>query len=266
MKQFNISKYKIAIYALAILLGGIYIGCSKNNMTAPSAGNFALSVKKVSPSTGSITSGDTLTFDAVKILLKNVELFSDSGGEGEGGGEDHGGDDDGGHGEGHDGGGHLEHSEEVEAGPFVVDLNLTGSANTIALVNIPAGTYNGVKFEIHRMSREETIPDSEFIDSTCGEKGYSIIVSGTYLGTHFIFKSRESVNQRVTFPTPIIVTENGLIEVTLTVDPFSWFRFNGNLIDPGNPENYELINQLIKESFGHCFDNDDWDGHNHHDP
>jgi hypothetical protein len=245
MRQFNIQRYKIAIYVIAFLLTGIYFGCSDNSTTAPHAGNFALSVQKASPSPGSATGGDSLTFDTVKIMLKNVELFSDSGRFGEG--EDH------------------ERSEEVEAGPFVVDLNLNGSVNTVALTNIPAGTYNGVKFEIHRIGRFETIPDSEFIDSTCGERGYSIIASGTYLGTHFIFKSRHSFNQRVLFPSPITVTENGFINVTLTVDPYSWFKFNGNYIDPNNPANYELINQLIRESFGHCFREGDWDGYHHHD-
>ena len=235
MEQYDKGKLQSVVYIILFVIAGMLIGCS-NNTTAPVAGNFSLSIKKDVPSPAAVDQ-DTLTLETVKILLKNVELFLDSDEEG----EEH------------------ERSEEVEVGPFVVNLNLSGTLNPITLTNIPEGTYKGVKFEIHRLGREEAAIDSEFIDSTCGEKGYSIIVSGTYLGNPFVFKSGKSFNQRVYFPGPVTITSGGFINVTLTVDPYSWFEKDGNFIDPNNPENYWLINHLIKESF-RSFKDDDRDG------
>ncbi len=242
MKHFSIGMVKNSFYIISFLLFGSLIGCNSNsNSTAPSVGNFSLSVKNV-PQSLNTSPSDTLSLDSVKIMMKNVELFSDSmGGEWR----------------------HEEY-EEVKSGPFIVNLNLSGSINTIALTNIPAGTYNGVNFEIHRLNRHEAVIDSEFIDSTCGENGYSMIVTGSYLGNPFIYKSRQSFNQHVLFTNPVAVTSDGLINVTLTVDPYSWFNQNGNYIDPGNPDNYRLINRLIRESFHNCFKDDDRDGHPDH--
>lgn len=240
MKLFKFKLLNDVFYLVPFLLFGMVMGCNSNT-TAPPVGNFSLSVQKATGPSFGIQS-DTLSIDTVKIMLKNVELFSDSSGEG----EEH------------------EGSEEIETGPFVVNLNLNGSVNIIALTNIPAGTYNGVKFEIHRVYRSEESLDPEFIDSTCGERGYSIIVKGSYLGNPFIFKSKKSFNQHVLFPAPITVTNDGLINVTLSVDPFSWFVQNGNYIDPANPENSYLINELIRNSFGHCFRDDDHNGEHDH--
>jgi hypothetical protein len=239
MKIFSFNLIKGSFYIISFLLFGLLIGCDSNS-TSPSIGNFSLSIQKSGgPSVG--LKSDTLSIDEVKIMMKNVELFSGSS-EGE----------------------ENEDSEEVELGPFVINLNLNGSVNTIALVNVPEGTYKGVKFEIHRLNRDEAPLDSEFIDSTCGEKGYSVIVKGTYFGNSFVYKSRKSFNQHVLFPNPIAVTNNGLINVTLTVDPYIWFIQNGTYIDPTNPNNYWLINELIRSSFRNCFREDDHNGDHGH--
>lgn len=237
MKQINFKLLKGSFYLIPFLLLGLMIGCNSNS-TAPPIGNFSLSIQKA-PGPSSVAGSDTLFIDTVKIMMKNVELFSGSSGKG----EEH------------------EDSEEVELGPFVIDLNLNGSINTIALTNVPEGTYNGVKFEIHRLNRSEASLDPEFIDSTCGERGYSIIVKGSYFGNPFIYKSRKSFNQHVLFTNPITVTNNGLINVTLTVDPYSWFIQNGTYIDPTDQNNYWLINNLIRSSFQNCFRDDNHDGH-----
>lgn len=240
MKIFKIELIKGSSYLITFLLLGSLVGCDSNS-TSPSIGNFSLSVQKAGgPSVG--VKSDTLSIDTVKIMMKNVELFSGSSGEEE----------------------EQEDSEEVELGPFVINLNLNGSVNTIALANVPEGTYRGVKFEIHRLNRDEAPLDSEFIDSTCGEKGYSVIVKGTYFGNPFIYKSRKSFKQHVFFPNPIPVTNDGLINVTLTVDPYSWFIQNGAYIDPADPNNYSLINDLIKSSFRNCFRDDDHNGDHDH--
>jgi hypothetical protein len=236
MNQNNFYKYTRRLYIVPILLSGLIIGCSSDS-TAPQIGNFSLSIKKADV-TSHFASLDTLTLDTVKIMMKNVELFTDSSGrEGE-----------------------REDSAEVETGPFVINLNLNGSLNTIALTDIPEGAYRGVKFEIHRLWRNEVFTDSEFIDSTCGERGYSVMVRGSYMGNPFVYKSRQSFIQRVRFPNPVTVSNNGLINVTLTVDPYTWFMLNGNYINPNKERNHRLIDRLIRISFQNCLKDYDHNG------
>ncbi len=236
MSNIRIKQKKNFLVIITFILTGLLIGCG-NNSTSPTLNNFSLSIQK-DPNSPGASASDTLNIDTVKIMLKNVELFSDSLNY------------------------HEEHedSEEVEIGPFVVNLNLNGSLNTIALTDIPAGTYRGVKFEIHRLNRNEAVLDSEFIDSTCGQKGYSVIVKGTYFDSSFVYKSRKSFHQRVIFPAPITVTDNGMINVTLTVDPYTWFYKDGTYLDPNDYNNHWMIDKLIRNSFNTCFKDNDRNG------
>lgn len=240
MRQNKIRSINKFFFLISFLFAALLIGC-KSTSTSPSNENFSLSIQKSALGSNTIQS-DTLTLDTVKISLKNVELISDSSS---------------GYGEGED-------SEEVKMGPFIVNLNLNGSLNTIALTNIKAGTYTGVKFEIHRLENDEVSLDSEFTDSTCGKQGYSIVVTGSYLGTAFVFKSRKSFHQHVLFSNPITVTDNGMINVTLTVDPYSWFIKDGNYINPADPTNFRIIDQQIRTSFQNGFIDNNRNGHPGH--
>ena len=70
---------------------------------------------------------------------------------------------------------HNEHSDEVniKIGPFVVYLNLNGVTTDFAVSNISPGSYNHIKFEIHKIEASETPPDPEFKDGDDSSLRYS---------------------------------------------------------------------------------------------
>jgi len=52
---------------------------------------------------------------------------------------------------------------------------------------------------------------------------YSVIVKGIFNSTPFIYKSRKPAHQDLKLETPLVVDEDGVANLTILVDPFSWF-------------------------------------------
>jgi hypothetical protein len=136
----------------------------------------------------------------------------------------------------------------LKEGPFVLSLNLANDSNVVTVNTVPAGTYYGAKFEIHKLSESEVSPDTEFVDNTTG-KTYTIIVQGEYNGLPFTFKSATPAKELVEFQNPIPVTSTGFINVTFLVNPYSWFTVDDQQLNPGDPNNNEMINAQIRASF-----------------
>ena len=179
----------------------------------------------------STASNDVMTIDTAKILITRVMLHSEA-----------------------------NDSLKVESNPVVVYLNLTGSAQTVATANVPQGSYNRVKFEIHLPAQNESVPDQEFRTGANGNERFSIIVKGTFNGTAFVFKSRDVINQSVTIDPPLEVADSiGTANATLTVDVNTWFTLGlGGLLDPTDTSasNVAMINNNIRASFRAFRDND----------
>jgi hypothetical protein len=69
--------------------------------------------------------------------------------------------------------------KDFRSRPFVVSLTDT-SLHQIAVGNVPQGTYDQVKFELHKPDQNEDVPDPDFRERPVGNKRYSIIVIGSY--------------------------------------------------------------------------------------
>ncbi|MDX1587148.1 MAG: hypothetical protein R3222_10395 [Balneolaceae bacterium] len=153
-------------------------------------------------------------------------------------------------------------SLEFETGPFVVQLNLDGSLNTVAVNNVPAGQYDEIEFDVHKPEDTETPPDPDFKIGTSGDERFSVIIQGTYNGENFTYRSSENMDQEIEFSTPLNITEDtDRINVTLTVDLSEWFTDeNGNPLDPTLVDNENAIDDSIERSFEDAFEDDDEDG------
>ena len=171
----------------------------------------------------------TLELTEVKILLSDIKLEMEDG-------EDH-------NGEGED-----EHYI-LRVDPFVINLNLDGAATNFTVANAPAGLYEEVEFKIHKVGASETPPDSEFKEGDDESLRYSVIAKGNYNNVPFVYKSKKSTHQELNFETPIEILENSFTNLTILVDPHSWFYKDGVLLDPSNPANENDIDNNIKESF-----------------
>lgn len=216
----TIIKNKISALILAVLIStaGLY-GCS-DTTTAPQADNLSFS------STSSIDSvGDQsyLILDTVKILIKDIKLNVSN---------------------------INEDSTNFKVGPFVLFLNLTSSINTIDFAIIPAGSYDKIKFEIHKLNDNEAIPDPDFADAN---GRYSVVVKGSYFGNYFVYKSTKSAHQKLSFPNSLPISSAALSNVTLIVKPYIWFIKNGIYLDPRDPVNSNDIDNNIKDNINHNF-------------
>ncbi len=118
-------------------------------------------------------------------------------------------------------------------GPFLVDLT-NGTPTQITLDTIPPGTYNGIRFVIHKLRRNDVTMNPTFPDSLIG---YSIVVRGTvrYAGkadTSFVFKA--DIDQEFKVKGNFVVAQgDNAVPYVLNFDMASWFKdFNGRILDP----------------------------------
>jgi hypothetical protein len=205
---------------LAALISAGFYGCSDSS-TSPQMDNLNFSVMSTTDSIGD--SQDILVLDTVKVLIKDIKLNVAN---------------------------NNQDSINFKVGPFVLFLNLTSSINTISSAIIPAGNYEKVKFEIHKLNDNEEVPDPEFADVN---GRYSVIVKGTYLGNYFIYKSTKSAHQILQFPSNLPIASTNLSNVTMIVKPYIWFIENGVYIDPRVPENSNDIDNNIKDNIKNNF-------------
>jgi len=175
---------------------------------------------------------DVIELDTIKILIRDIKIKSKSGSD----------------------------TSSIKVGPFVVKLNLAGTTTDFAINNIPTGSYDRIKFEIHKIEASETLSDPEFREGTDASLRYSVIVKGKYNTVPFIYKSRKSAKQDLKLETPVTVDENGVANLTITVDPFTWFADSVNTFDPTDPANENDIDNNIKESFKKAFRDNNHDG------
>jgi len=148
---------------------------------------------------------------------------------------------------------------DVKVGPFVVQLDLTPKVVIAAINRIPVGNYDKVKFQIHKPSPNETISDPDFTEST--SKRFSVVAKGFYNGVPFVYKSAITVERKIEFENhSVLIDAAPLVNVTLRVNPYSWFLQNGALLDPGNEQNQHEIDKNIKESLKRAFRDLNCDG------
>jgi hypothetical protein len=144
-----------------------------------------------------------------------------------------------------DGYGHQVHFK----GPFVVGLQDTTPVQ-IALDTIPPGTYNGIKFVVHRLrsrdiSRDPSLPDSLL--------GYSVVVAGSVKNsggdwTSFLFKT--DINEEFKAKGDFVVSPGDIMSpYVLKFDLTSWFKGPyGRILDPNNSMDRRWIRYAIKAS------------------
>lgn len=174
-------------------------------------------------STDTAESGVIIFIDTVKILIKDIKLNAIN---------------------------NNSDSINFKTGPFVIypDMNLRVVLMTGGY--IPEGTYDRVRFMIHKLNNNETPPDPEFADA---DGRYSVIVKGSYLGVPFVYKSSKSAHQILSFPNSLFVNSSGKTNITLKVTPYVWFIKNGVYMNPSDASNRNDIDNNIKNNINGNF-------------
>ncbi len=151
-------------------------------------------------------------------------------------------------------------------GPFVVHVRDTVAIN-FASATLPAGTYTGIKFDIHRIGVGEKFEDSDdfnharHTDDDSAITDYSIVVWGAVhkdsAWVPFEFKDNQNLEFKVKGTFTISNTTSS-VNIALNFNMGSWFvnPYNGAILDPTDMSfrNYVMIQQAIRASFqeGRC--------------
>ncbi|MEZ4703454.1 MAG: hypothetical protein R2834_24200 [Rhodothermales bacterium] len=141
-------------------------------------------------------------------------------------------------------------SLDFRAGSVVVNLDLDDQPVVVSVGSIPAGVYEHVSFQIHKPEDNETVSDPDFKEGTSGNERFSVVVSGTYDGQPFTYKSRKTAQQRIDFsPNLVIANPDTTLDVALTVDVDGWFvDENGQELNPLNESDSNDIDDAIRRS------------------
>lgn len=145
---------------------------------------------------------------------------------------------------------------ELKTGPMLVDLPLDASTRSVVSVNVPAGTYEEIEFEIDAVSSHSDDHPAEvqaFLAAHPGFEGVSIRVEGTYNGEPFVFTTGVEVEMELEFQPPITV-DGTASNLVIHVDLANWFRTEtGTVIDPrtanAGGENKSRVDENIEKSF-----------------
>ena len=216
------TKMKLKVYVLfliAVISAAGLNGCSdSNNSVEPvTADNLGLNAIGSTDSAGD--SQNYFILDTVKILIKDIKLNVAN---------------------------NNQDSTNFKTGPFVLYINTFSKINEISTALIPSGSYDKIKFEIHKLNNNEVSPDPEFFDAN---GTYSVIVKGWYLGNYFVYKSSKSAHQIINFPDTIPLATGARTNITLVVKPYIWFIKNNVYMDPNVPANSNDIDNNIKDNF-----------------
>lgn len=227
MKTKKSFKSTVLLAVIFTFLLAVASGCGEDSSLNSSAENTSLSVML----DNSAVNPAEITITEAKALITALELETEPSGT----------------------------SQYIRITPFVIYFNIGGAVITVTSGNLPGGTWNKIKFKIHKPEDTEQIPDPEFREGTSGSQRYSFIIKGTYNGNNFVYKSRKSVNMIINLVAPI-VTGNGSRNITMIIDPGMWFKNGTVIIDPLDPDNENIIDDNIKNSFRRAFKDDDKNG------
>lgn len=214
--------FKLKLTFLTLVLAAVFLsvmGCNEDTVTTNQSDNLEIS----SMSTSDSTDTGILILSEVKILVKDIKLNVSASGE---------------------------DSANFKVGPYVLYLNMNSNVNIIGSAFIPVGTYDKVRFMIHKLGDSEPVPDPDFADVN---GRYSVVVKGTYAGVSFVFKSDKSAHQKLTFPGSLQVSASGKSNITIQARPYIWFIKNGVYLDPTNTANWSDIENNIKDNINNNF-------------
>jgi hypothetical protein len=242
---------------LASILAAVLVMAACGDSTGPAAGTsvsltFASDVPSgpalapglaAAPARAPITDGvNTLDVTSVKVVLKRIELKSaevaDCNVEPQPAG-----------------------CEDFRSDPVLVDVPVNGSTRQDVSIDLPAGTYDEVKFDIH----EVTASDGAFLTANPTMANRSIVVEGTYNGDPFFFETNMSQEQTFMLVPSLVVGDGGVAtNVTIRFDVSTWFvDAQGDLFDPSTASTGEPNESVAEENIQNsikAFEDRDKDG------
>lgn len=215
---------------LAILLcaaAAFTSGCDENGGITIPSGATELTVSMMS--NDALT--DAVTITEAKALITNIQYKRETGA----------------------------HSQLHHTGPFVINFGLGGSLTELLTGYIVRDKYINAQFQLHQPDENETVTDPEFVQGTASHQRFSFIIKGTYNGTSFTYRSKQSMALTVNMNA---VSNINLKKqnITIAFNETLWFKNGSTELDPNDPNNAAIIDANIKNSFKIAFVDNNKDG------
>ncbi len=266
--------YTSILFLLAVTTGLMISGCTKDVPTepvqsaTPTVGmsvSFSGAGSAEQPRDLGVLFTDSLHIDSAIVVFSRIKFLAHADSEAVDSSDDD-----------HDSDDHDSDDDEESVsfkGPFVVHVYDTVAID-LGKKELPAGTYDGIKFNIHKLKQHEHHKHckkrhqyDEWDDPSV--VGSSIIVWGSvYKDSAWQqFKFRFNGNLEFKIKGDFVVpATTSTVNIALHFDMGSWFRnpHDGTLLDPTDTSrrNVKLIRQAIRASFNHCRSgHDSGDGH-----
>lgn len=153
--------------------------------------------------------------------------------------------------------------EKFETGSVLLDLPLNGQTETTVTVPVPVGMYDGLEFDIHKVTRDQE--DSVFAAAHPDMVDKSIRIQGTFNGQPFTYETDLDVEQEFDLNPPLVIDDTTTAtNVTVRLSLDAWFRDGaGNLVNPQEGNKGGQYESLIKENIKQnieAFEDHDKDG------
>lgn len=121
--------------------------------------------------------------------------------------------------------------DDVEIGPFLIDLPLTAGVTPAIALDVPPGTYDELELVLHTPDDDDA-DDRAFLAANPGFRRISAIVEGRFNGQPFTYVTRARAKYELEFEPPITIGPEG-DRITVDVNVGAWFvRRGGGLISP----------------------------------
>ncbi|MDP4221218.1 MAG: hypothetical protein Q8916_02595 [Bacteroidota bacterium] len=250
-KKISIGRVLFPIVFAAVSM--IYVGCSSSTSSTPSSTNQSTINTYTAMDKGTVTSSafqdkspavegsgstaDSIVITRARIVISSLKMHTVGDA-----------DDDSLH--------HFKDGDPdvIKAGPFIAEFD-SGAEKIISTITIPPGTYDRIKFEIHKLNENEDqslLNDPLFGDFVNGGR-YTFIIDGFAWvnGTAyaFSFKSSQTDNVTVFLDPPAVFDTAHVYDLRLIFNPKLMFGRTGlRPLDPRDPDNIHAIEGLLKKS------------------
>lgn len=226
------------IFAMALVaIAGLGISCSSDptdpatNVTIESeiTNRNISAVQKSGDRTLGMPEVSNITVTSVRVLVSRIILHTNGSSETEG-----------------------NNTFKLEPMVYVADAL---APRVIASAKLPAGSYDKIKWEVHRFSSSEAPSYADnitFKDFVTGDR-YTAIIEGTLVRNGstelFTYRSDATANVTINFSPAVTVDNSSTLFMTLQFDASSVFKDGTALLDPMNPSNMSKIDNRIKDAF-----------------
>lgn len=221
--------FTLSIIILSLLIGA----CTKEESSSivPSTkGTLSLNSSYTTSSLGkstSVSGVDTIIISRARFVIKDLKFKSAN-----------------------------EDSLNFKTAAFILDINMNGVEQNIAVSEAPYGSYKRIEFDVHRIETKTLLgrtDSAQFADFLKDEK-YSVIISGTVRlngkDSSFTYRSKIDAKQKIDInPLLTISKDTADVKTTLRISSANWFKNkNGVLVDPNDKNSEGVIDENIKTS------------------